>query len=266
MKIKINMKKITLLLSISTIIFFASCSNSDDASSTTNVLVKKIIETDTDNTTLTTTDVVYDGNKLVNVITLRDNYRQETKFTYTRNLITKTEEFFNNQLIVTNIYEYNSNDQLILYKSTDTRSDYVTKKEYTYNPNGTILFKEYRGFVPNENELTDTGTIYFLNDEISRIDILSRETNSTTTVTSEYDNKNSLYKNIIGFDKIRIVNGGEIKHNLIKRVKINQSFPENNNTISIEYNYNANNYPISSTTSILTIGNTENLSTQEYFY
>ncbi|AWM14229.1 hypothetical protein DI487_10445 [Flavobacterium sediminis] len=109
------MKKLLALISAS-VLLLTSCSSDDNKSSnSTGTLLSQIIET-FDDGSVETLSFVYNGNKIVRY-SWDSSLQDETIFTYTGNLITKEEYFFDDGAgdsysEVMN-YEYNSNGKLI---------------------------------------------------------------------------------------------------------------------------------------------------------
>jgi hypothetical protein len=246
------MKKHLYLLSAS-LLFLFSCS-SDDSSSTENptnsqnLLLSKTVEDDAvfGNTT---TNYTYNGNKLVEI----NRYDEESDiYTYTGNLITKIEKFNIyysgtpdeiTELVSTDLFEYNSNNQLVEFKTTDPNSQSEKVTTYVYNSNNTVTFEQYENYPGNTPELLKTGTITIQDGEISKLQVVKTYDSFTDNYT--YDSKNSMFKNVVGYDKLifthiigtqgSFTSGdtvlGGISHNFV-------------NNGEFEYTYNADDYPI----------------------
>ncbi|HEX8577064.1 MAG TPA: hypothetical protein VF677_12290 [Flavobacterium sp.] len=268
------MKKIILLFTIAGAIFLNSCSNSDSELDsddiTSDVLLKRTIETyQVNGTTRTsTTNFVYNGNKLVSSIETDGDDRTETRYTYTGDLITKEEFFENNELDETLTYEYNSDNKLIICKRTIAGFNLIIKEVYIHNSDGTISVSTYTGDTISQDQLESNGRIYFTNDEISRTDNTEVGSIRTRMITYTYDAKNNPLKNITGFSKIAFVdedNTGQGKHNILTEVSLDQGFPETT-TISFQYTYNTDDYPQMVTESLLRDDGTTEESIIQYFY
>jgi len=134
------MKKLLYLFS-AIALTLTSCSSDDDSNNASGTLLTKIIET-YDDGTVETTDFEYNGNKIVSVSSDLD-FRDETIYTYTGDLITKEEYFFDDgegysfEEVID--YEYDSSSRLI--KSIRTKEDgEIEIDDFTYNSNGTVSF------------------------------------------------------------------------------------------------------------------------------
>ena len=255
-----NVKKIILLFSIAGTILLTSCSKSDDDNSAPpSVLLKRTIETGADGS-VTATNITYNGNKLINAISIEGADRDESRNTYTGDLITKNELFTNNLLKVTEMYEYNASNQLVKVTTTETGDPSVFRSIYVHNANGTVSVTTYRGNTTDQGQQTSTGTIYFTNGDISRVERISTGSTSMRTYRYSYDDKNNPFKNITGLNKIALAGGDKpgIVHNMVQRIAEEQGFPENNSTTTVQYIYNADNYPVTSSESRLRNGTTTN--------
>jgi hypothetical protein len=121
-----------------------SCSSDDDSNNASGTLLTKIIETYADGSVETLT-IEYDVNKITRY-SWDSNLRDETLFTYTGDLITKEEYFFDDgegysfEEVID--YEYDSSGRLIRSTRTNVGSfeTDVTVDDFTYNNNGTVSF------------------------------------------------------------------------------------------------------------------------------
>ena len=173
----------------------------------------------------------YNGTKL-DYISIGDESGQtwRKQFTYSGDLITKTEWFENNQPTgEKNTYSYLNNKltEVRIY-SPGAILEYI--KSYSYNPDGSVDVIT-TGYNSSSSSSDDFYTIFFdSNNNIFKIDYIS------SIELFEYDNKINPHKNIIGLNK------------LIGNEGINIS--GNNNILTREdrfynYQYNSQNYPIS---------------------
>jgi hypothetical protein len=260
------MKKTFYLLTLA-VFFLQSCSSSDDnqTESTTLILCKKKVETDPQGTF--TTNYTYNGNKITRA-NLVVNYNNGSSgeaianYTYDGDLISQVEILINNALVEKQIYNYNQNNQLISFTQLDYLDETGDKMVYTHNQNGTITSIEYSGDLINQNTVESNNLISFLNGEI--ISLVENYGGTTRTITYSYDNKNSPFKNVLGFDKISFAVVGtfksEINHNLIQITRVQNGAPTS--TTNIEHTYNSNNFPVTSAET--SNGFTDY--TYEYFY
>lgn len=243
------MKKILYLLS-ATLLVFSSCStdeNSSENPTSQALLLKKTIENDVAFGT-NTTNYTYDGNKLVEI----NRYDELSDiYTYTGDLITKIEKFtiyysgtpdMETELLTTDHFAYNSNNQLIEFKTTYADSEKERITTYVYNTNNTISFEQYEYYPGLEPQLLKEGTITLQNGEISSLQVIKTFDSFTDNYT--YDTKNSIFKNVLGYDKLifALILGkqgsltwvethiGGISHNFV-------------NNGEYQYTYNSDNYP-----------------------
>lgn len=248
------MKKIVLLLSVVTLAF-TSCSKSEDESvSVVNppvnnvpatLLLKKIVCDDGE-----ITSYEYDGNKLKKITYENPNVSPNNYqiYTYTGDLITniKMYNLSTNSLMYEYGLAYSINNNLIsatcVYGNSGSRS-------YTYNTDGTVSYTN-----------TSIGLIKFSNEDIIEDNgYLSGTPTYTYNYTYTYDNKNSIAKNVIGIDKIRIFASGKDysfsssmlfnygssivgSHNMISRKVTGSSSSLDTYT----YTYNIDGYPLTS--------------------
>ncbi|HEX8577279.1 MAG TPA: hypothetical protein VF677_13375 [Flavobacterium sp.] len=258
------MKKIILLFTIAGTIFFTSCSKDNDNPS---VLLKRTIETGPDGS-IETANFTYNGNKIVNsVIIYRDNI-YESKYTYTGDLITKKESFNNNVLQVTDIYEYNTNGQLVVNKTIQAEnSSRIYRSEYTHNANNTI---SVRNLMENTTWVSSSEVIYLTDGEVSKIETSYPGTNFIMVDTYTYDGKNNSAKNITGNSKIAFTNRNDpsSSQNRNRRVEGSNIISPQNVTTIIQYTYDGDNYPLTSSESQQrgTGAPFNMVSTTQYFY
>lgn len=229
------MKKLICLFSVLSL-FLTSCSG-DESNNVVNpssdVLPIKIIQTYEDGSTFST-DITYDGNKLLKLIYSDGSV---INYTYSGSLVSKVEYFRNEILLQEDLYEY-ENDKLINFKRLeydDVDDDYFTDVSYVYNSDGTVSYTESSGQLNNPSPYISTGVISL--DEYGHVISIVNSNNYTETFT--YDDKHSPFKNILGLDKLPFqdVYPNSYKHNFISEVN-----PDN--TTTHVYTYNSNNYPI----------------------
>lgn len=240
------MKKIFCLVSFS-LLTLVSCSSDDNTSennpSGNDLLLKRIVEGDV---LLggSFVNYTYNGNKLVEI---NHNDEMADVYTYTGNLITKIEKLQGppdqeRDLLSTDSFEYNANNQLVKFKTTTPDSDMERVTTYVYN-NNTVTFEQYENYPGEAPELLKTGTITIQNGEIAQLQVVKEFDSYTDNYT--YDTKNSVFKNVVGYDKLiftHIIGEqgsftsvdsiiGGIAHNFV-------------NNGEFEYTYNSDNYPI----------------------
>ncbi|WP_162127388.1 hypothetical protein [Flavobacterium phycosphaerae] len=227
------MKKILLLTALSSLLL-ASCSSSDSSPAAENdVLMTKTIATYDSGTPVTTT-FTYDGKKIKEGMASNGYYQ---KFYYTGDLLTKVEYYDDSDVkIYEETYVYNSNNQLINYAWIEITNDYGSRELYTHNSNGTISVTKLYGDADVQSIFSGTGTISFVNGDVSMID-----SSSDGMYMYSYDTKNSPFKNVTGVDKINFVDGDPLGvfHNIV--TETHEGFPSA--TITYAYTYNGQNFP-----------------------
>lgn len=246
------MKKNLWLLSAS-LLFLFSCS-SDDSSPTNqipvsqNLLLSKIVEDDAlfgGNTT----NLTYNGNKLVEI----NRYEQESDmYTYSGDLITKIEKFNvylsgtpneDRVLVSTDLFVYNSNNQLVEFKTILESTPLERVTNYVYNTNNTVTFQQHEYYPSELPELVKTGTITMQNGEIGTLQVV--KTFDSFTANYTYDTKNSMFKNVVGYDKLIFTHiigtQGSFTSGETVLAGISHNFVNNG---ELEYTYNSDDYPI----------------------
>ncbi|MGL2967122.1 hypothetical protein [Flavobacterium sp. XGLA_31] len=253
------MKKILCLLSVS-LLFLASCSSSSDSSSpdnpsSQNLLLKKIVEGDVllgGNES----NFTYNGNKLVENRHTADTDLFSDIYTYTGDVITKIEKFgvYNagtpdetNDLLSTDEFQYNANNQLVQFKTTTPDSDVIMITTYTYNGN-TVTFEQYKHYLTDAPVLLKSGTITVQNGEIVQLHMSTEF--DTVNYNYTYDAKNSIFKNVVGYDKLLYATIIGKQGNLIMVDSIVGGSVHNFVNGEFQYTYNANNYPVTANQSM----------------
>ena len=244
------MKKIIYLISIS-FLLLQSCSSEDGPNSGSSpILCKKMV--------LGTFvfDYIYNGNKIDKSML---NGQLNEKYYYTGDFITKKEAYTdNNQLRWITTYTY-VNGRLATRLFVDLNPSFdpdITsglKTIYTYIDGDTISYENYFGTATEQNTLSSMGEITLLNGQV----VQNEGPDGITLAT--YDNKNSPFKNVIGFDKLNPSNNVVIQGN---NNVITIQYP-NNQINTNYYQYNEQGYPISSYI-IGSSGSSSN--TTQYYY
>lgn len=236
------MQKLFVSLSI-LFLLLQSCSSSDGAPTPPDeILVKKITDTSSDG--VFTSTYTYDGKKMMQFTFTAPGSVSKVFYTYTGNLITKSESFnSSNTLTGANNYSY-TDDRL----SSFIRLNYISGKgwrvTYAYNPDGSISATCHTGDLNNQNTLASTTTITLSGGEMSSI--IYVEGTSTRTTTFTYDAKNDPFKNVIGWDKIAFARVGyfmsSVNHNLVQWQTSENGGPTY--TTDQIYTYNSNDFPV----------------------
>ncbi|TDE02087.1 hypothetical protein [Flavobacterium sandaracinum] len=284
------MRKIALGL-IVLLLVLSSCSGDSGENDTpvtpSTVLVKKIIELDKDGKELSTTDFVYNGNKIVSEVTAKKDlsvvgnigflYTYKTEYIYTGNLITsiKVKNIGNSQdkLVLKTDFFYDSNEDLI----SSTREQYfdtfkaVLRVVYAKINTSGINCKMYSSDSRDNIEtLIWEGKFSFdTNKNLVKSESLDA---SLIFGSFEYDTKSNPKKSILGLDKIvfqeipPLYNVSALRYHLhrfnnILKSNISGSFPRYN-----QYTYNANGYPSEMKEFYIYNGNNIHDVTFQYFY
>ena len=239
-----------------------SCSNEEESNNSSGTLLTKIIE-NYDDGTVETIRFEYNGNKITRIYSDLDD-RDETIYTYTGDLITKEEYFFDDgvdsfeEVIV---YEYDTSNRLIKSIRTDEYGD-VETDNFVYNTNGTVSFT-----TTSAGLTVASGTIYFNGDQPYKKEITedpgTASAISWTEITT-FDNKVSPFANVTGFSKIVI---GSPKYTRGYEGIVGNTLDFSiDNTLeeSYTYTYNSNNMP--ETDTYIDFNNSDYNSTSQYFY
>lgn len=264
------MKKLICLFAISTALILPSCSSSNDDSANPSVpvtendiLIKKIIETYANDGSVITTDFVYNGKKLVSAAD-SDGYHEE--YTYTGDLITTIKYYDDtNTLVLDEVFTYGSDNQISLYLSKDYVTNHGRKETFVYNSNGTVTFSVYTGDNTTQTTLSQTGTSYTTNGEVTQMDYsFSSGVVYTASRTYTYDTKNSPFKNITGYEKLNIINEEAfgISHNILTDHYVSSLSTDELTTTT--FTYNGLNFPLTGSEIVGT--NAASGITSQYFY
>lgn len=247
------MKKIILLFSL-TILSFVSCSKSEDVVPIANqmpsninalILCNKYITTNTVSGLITTTNVTFNGNKIVETNTGTN----KQIFTYSGDLITKVETFNNNVVSRITDYIYNSDNKLVSTLKFTTGNPNKAKVVYTHNTIGTINFIESSINISTSIEtIGNSGMLTVLNSNIIKKESQTPVLNGNYSgfiLLFEYDNKNRPFKNVAGFSKLLdLPDNGQ--NNVIKTTSNSSNSGVTNPSSSItlaNLTYNSDNYP-----------------------
>lgn len=245
--------------------FFTSCipnpeEDPDPVVNVNDILLKKITVTDL-NGEVYSVEFTYSGKKLAQSI---NSNGTRVVYTYEQDLLVKEETFNGTTLVDKATYVYDISSNLITYIEFDYESTTADRWVYVHNSNGTISFENYTGDLAEQTEAVSTGTISATQYVENNINPITQLPEVITDVFT-YDSKNNPFKNVTGFSKI-IFTGSDSTSNYLNNIltvtsQIDDTTPvvANNNT----YVYNANNFPISSSTT--TIGGVLS-STQKYTY
>lgn len=233
------MKKL-LYLFVASLLVFTSCSKDDNNSSdpASSILVKKRIYIN-DKGVSSSEDIVYNGNKIVR-ITEQDG--SVFKYTYTGELITKTEEIDAKGVVdYTTEYSYTSG-KLATSVEKNTNAKYYYKTTYIHNTDGTVSYDNFRGTFETgtEEEYGATGKYTFKDGNLVKLEVSYY--GEERSHVYEYDTKNNPFKNVTGISLL--LDDGTAVNNVVKETGISGSGANiSTNVITYSYKYDANNYP-----------------------
>lgn len=247
------MKKILLFASIFALII--SCRNDDDTNETTDTSVPILPIKMTFDDEIAT--IKYDGSKILN-ITSDVNSGNKIIFTYNGDVITNVKHYYDNKLEVETNYTY-SNGKLV---SESTLDNFNMQTSYTYTYVNDNSVKAIKKVSYTNNEYTLNLTYTLSNGNVtSYTGSGSGISNGASTTYKEtgsftYSDKNAIFKNVKGFDKI-ILNGDNNNYDILSSIKNNiliykVQFNHNSTNLSgngwtyykITPTYNNENYPI----------------------
>jgi len=218
-----------------------SCSE-DDSVIVTEVNQTIVLLKQTINSNGLVTDYTYNGNKL---ISKSNNQGGSTTYTYTGDLLTRT-DYSNsgggNPYTGYTDLEYNTNNELIryiTYPSVTTLS--VVRVEFTYNSNY-ITKDTYLGDVTSQPFHESQKEVFLTNGNITRIN-----QNFDLQNNYEFDAKNAPLKNILVANVFHILGYSSGSNNLVKDTETNMLVSVSVHQM-VEYIYNSNDYPETSTT------------------
>jgi len=238
------MKKIFSLFFISVfIIIFSSCTADVDDTSQFK-LVKKIIEVNKDETSLTI-NFAYDGDKIVSI----DSELSNTTFTYSGNLITKIIQLDKTSQDQKTFDYFYTNDNLTKVISSDNYT-----LNYTYQSGGKIAYEKTSTDSNINIVLVCNGTLSIQYNNVvqknktlntSGVNILEKE-----ELSFAYDNKSNPLRNIVGFNKLldhsELISANNYYTNIvISSTKYLDTEAEVSSAVVISknYNYDKEGYP-----------------------
>jgi hypothetical protein len=224
------MKKLLYLFS-ATLLVLTSCSSDDNNSSdpVASTLLKKMVYVSTGESY--TVDFTYSGNKLMSYV---DTEGYKSTFTYTGDLVVKVVDTDEKGSVEETIDYTYTTGKLTSETRLETGSAYKYKTKYTHNADGTVSYEEFRVAVDTgvEQEYGYIGKFTFKDGNLIKEE--KSYYGSDSSVTYEYDTKNSPLKNVIGFNLL--MDSDYSINNVIKRTTPNDI---TTNT----YTYNANGFP-----------------------
>lgn len=235
------MKKILCLVSAAFLVL-SSCSSDSDSAKESSILVKKVIYTDSDGAT--TSDVTYNGNKIVKST---DSDGEFTVYTYTGDVITKSESFdADGKSEYSTEYTYVGGKLASSVRKSASDTEYNRKTKYTHNADGTIAYEEFRVNIATgvEGEYGYIGKYTYANGNLVKEE--NSYYGSESVITSEYDTKNNPFKNITGFSLL-IGDHSSNSNNVLKRT-FNSKGSSTPTVETYIFEYDSKNYPTKMTT------------------
>jgi len=212
-----------------------SCSDNDsnDVTNGGPVLLKKMVFT-YDDGSQESAEYTYNGTKLAT--STYSNGRKEIT-TYTDDLITKVETYDNNELTGEELFEYDSDNRIVLHTTRYIDENIGYKNTFTHNNNGTISTEEFYGDALTQTRLASTGVLTVVDDNVMR-HVFRYNGTPESVENFTYDSKNDPNKNVTGIKqyKIATISGG-----------VNNVLSHNDGAalFTTVYTYNSDNYPIS---------------------
>lgn len=251
------MKRLSLILGIMTMGILASCSTDEFDTEVTppdgmenaklnpkGVLLKRTTATTNGGSSVTTSDYVYDGSKLLKVTSSDGTH---VIYTYSGNLITERAFYYNNALNTKEIFEYNSAGKLSNYRRVNPSNTVLYRAVYQYNSDGTVTISGYKGSTTTQSAQIVNRKVFVSNGQVNKIENYTVSNGSAVTEILNYsfDTKNSPFKDILGFDKLTYydtaLNGNA--RNVTGITTSGASLANSGNDV-VQYTYNAQNYPV----------------------
>lgn len=249
------MKKIIALIFVFAQVL-VSCSNSDDSASTgTAYLIKRAVANGI------TFEYSYANG--TNKLTGFTASGQLQTYEYTGNLITKSSRYIYDPSVVDfeTTYEYDENQKLIAETLFDYRSMSTSRKVFTYNSDDTVSYQGYSGNSGNLTANNLTGIIYLNSEgESYRVEEFSSG-NLLFKKEFTFDDKNSVFKNVAGFDKLITMYDTGKKNNILT----SRTYDVGGALVmgyTNSFTYNSGNFP----NELTTTQNTGSSTTTNYFY
>lgn len=260
------MRKLLCLFALFTIILSSCSSDTNEEETPTPVLVTKIIEEY--NSVTSISEFTYDGAKLVTE-TKSGGFTKH--YTYNGDLITYIVTKDNNETITKEVFlEYDSSNKIISKLELDYNASNPNiagfKNLYTYGTNGVVSGIVYYGSVTEQNNFSYNFKIYYdSNNQIIKYEDLNIDNEVIQRYSFNYDDKNSPYKNIIGYQGFIFGDSrwAHIDNNNTLEVRDMFANDFSDNSYINSYTYNALDYPLTRT---LANENFVGMKEYQYFY
>lgn len=250
------MKK-SILVALAAISFVA-CNNDDDNVSSSNaILPVKLVSTNVQDKETSTVSFSYNGDKLSTITGTYGSENNKMTFEYTGDLITKVTSVDGTDKDET-VYTY-TNGKLTssVLNGSESNGTYINtaSTNYTYNSDGTVAATEIQKHTkPSDPTFNYTNTINYIytitNGQITKkiVTYISTPNNHVETASYTYDTKNSVFKNVRGFNALLLgLNQESIGENfsLSQNNYLTITTLEGTSTSNSQYSheYNANGYP-----------------------
>ncbi|WP_238567357.1 hypothetical protein [Flavobacterium sp. 83] len=224
-------------------------------------MLKKIVSTSTDGTSVTTL-FTYNGNEIVSI----DGVQKHTDFTYADGLISKIVILNKiNQVLETIEYTYVAG-KLVRAKSLN---NYVIN--YIHNSDKTVSYEKFEIGSGNQEVKEYHGVLYFENENFIKderiLDNMEAGVLSKYSISFQYDSKHNPLYNISGYKKLLDYNEGISSNNSLISTVITSVSKDDQILSSAKFyknafTYDLDNYPVKQ---VSENGNTGFLTTI-YFY
>lgn len=254
------MKKLLLSIGLA-MITLISCSK-DNIGTDLSINKKLLLTLKRNNTTYTYS---YNGNKIIQYsYNNAGGFEQKWVYTYTGDLITKEDFYGNGILSISYEHTYENNKiATSIVKNYTTQSILKSKSVYTYTSDTSVMRENYY-YNSNISNWTKSPSVKYtiIGGHITKEEILKADGTPNSITVYEYDNKNNVFKNILGFDKLIYktdVSDGT-KNNTVNNIT-KYYYSPSYGELNFTFNYDADDYPISKTWY-----NGNSISTETYTY
>lgn len=240
------MRKIIILFFTPFILL--SCSGEDDNQEQPfdGVLLKKTVTTSAAGTV--TTDYSYYRDFITDIHTAPTKY---IRYNYQSNYIMGANRYDNGYKTNSILYEFNYLGQVTrILNLSHTSYNGSARFMYSFNDDGTISVKKYKGSSSVMNTLVEDSKLFWENGNISKKKIYKTVNTIPVTITHTYayDNKNNPLNRIQDFRFIMMHDTGvPICSNNLVSTTITATNTSDVEVYTSQYTYNDQNYPISKT-------------------
>ncbi len=243
------MKNLLSLLAV-TLIAFTSCKKNDDVPAESVMILPQKVVSLKDGITTTQTNT-YDGSKILTSTSFDGILTKKIAYTYTGDLITKTETTSSDTLKNTINYLYENNvlktlTQMVMVNSGGIKN---YRTDYLYNTDGSYTYKRFAIDTVTAAELLITsGTLNYQNNNLVKKEVITYDATGTVkqTVTTNftYDDKNSSNKNIIGISYLLDRNTSINNILSINEITLNADGTSETMLSTFQDTFDANNFPV----------------------